>query len=154
MILSTRHRGILLLSLGLFFTVTFLVGGGVVTSTNGGYWTTVFILGFVLGLACAGPFVYRSAKATGGKSTDRIPMAAYLVGPVVIGLTFPIWLALFRSDLFSSNLVQHTFMVCMGLGLAQFVPLGLGFLRAHAEQSHALEPAAGPVSNGKSSPPA
>jgi hypothetical protein len=137
MTLSTRHRGILFLSLGLFFAVTFLVGGGVVTSTNGGYWTLVFFLGFVLGLACVGPFVYRSARASCGTSTKRVPKAAFLVGLVVIGLTFPISLALIRSDVFSSNLVQHLFLVCMGLGLAQFVPLGLGFLHAHAEQLHA-----------------
>ena len=159
MMLDTRHRGILLVAFGFFFAVAFLVGGGVITSSNGGYWTTMFVLGFVLGLACAGPFIYRSAKSCGGKTTcgrsmNRESKTSRLIGVVVIGLTASLSQAFFRSDLFSSNLVQHIFMICMGLSLSLFVPLGLGFLYALDEQALAPEPTAGSVSNDKSLPPA
>jgi hypothetical protein len=152
--ISIRHRGAFMLAICAFFTITFLVGGGVVASTNGGYWTMVFLVGFVLGLACAGPFVYRSAKATSDQYNQHGPRKVSYLGSVVMGLTFPLSLAFFRSSLFASNLVQHIFVFGMGLSLSLLVPLGLGFLYADEKQMPALDLTAEPASSNNASPPA
>lgn len=145
--MSDKQRGLLFLGFGVFFSLAFLAGGGVVTSTNGVYWTVVFAGSFVMGLAIAGPWVYWSAKANRRATSTghQQPKAAYYVGMLIFGLVLPLFLMLFSSDLFLSSPGQHGFMIGMGFCLAQFVPLGLGFLRVNAEQSGEREPPKTPV---------
>ena len=61
MMITDKNRGMLFLGLGVFFAVIFLVGGGVLTATNGGYWTLVFLAAYLVGLAVFGLPVYKSA---------------------------------------------------------------------------------------------
>ena len=141
-----RHRGILMLGFGVLFTAVFLVGGGVITSTNGGYWTAIFGIGYVPGLVIAWPWVYRSARAS-QSTEDRPPFTAgqYLVGALIVGLMFAGSLLFIRSDLFTSDPAQHAFMFGMGFCLAQFGPLGFGLLRAGNSQPETTDPPSGEV---------
>ena len=131
---SRGQRVMLFLVFGVFFTVVFLVGGGVVSSSNGGYWTGIFGIGYAMGLVIAGPWVYRSARAM-HLVDDRRALSArqYLIGSLIVGLMFACSLAFVRSDLLSSSPIQHAFMIGMGFCLAQFAPLGLGFLQTRNE---------------------
>jgi hypothetical protein len=149
---SLKQRGLLLLSLGFFFPVVFLLGGGVLTSTHGGYWSLIFAAGFVIGLACPGAFVYRSALARHAESNKRVPRVICYVGSVMLGLTMPLWLEIFRSGLFSTSAGQHAFFVVMGVCLAQLVPLGVGLIRADAEHECVAHSVAESVSNGELPP--
>jgi hypothetical protein len=141
-LLDLHQRGLLLLALGLFFLATFLIGGGVVSSTNGGYWTGMFFLGFFGGLVSIGPFIYRSAK-----TTLRVPRPVqeskwswkfHFISTMAIVLIFPLSQAFFRSELFRSPLVMHLFILGMGISLSLFFALGLGLTHAHAEQQKSV----------------
>lgn len=155
MMITDRKRGILFLGLGMFFAVVFLVGGGVLTATNGDYWTLLFLAAYLLGLAIFGLPVYRSASlatCNSPASKSKSPPAVRRFLPAIL---VPLWLlslAFLRSEAFASELGMHVFMVGMGVGLSLFVPLGLGMMHRSGEQPHALERANRPLSNGESSP--
>jgi len=112
-------RGILFLGIGLFAIVTFLFGGGVVSSADGSYWTQLFVGAFVVGLVCPGILVYRSSRGVLSKRQPSMPKAVLVGG---VGL-----LAIF-SIAFVLTAGQHAFVLFMGLSLAQLVALGIGFV--------------------------
>ncbi len=141
MMITDRNRGMLFLGLGMFFAVIFLVGGGVLTATNGGYWTLVFLTAYLLGLAVFGVPVYKSATVTtcnshGSKSKSPRALRRFLPA-ILIPFSLLLSLAFFRSDAFESELGMHLFMIGMGVSLSLFVPLGLGLMHRTGEQSHA-----------------
>src|SRR5579871_4011664 len=148
MILNNRQRGIFFLSLSILFSLVFLIGGGVVRSTNGGALTASFLVGVVLGMVSLGPFVYRSARVTRPTSTARPTVATRLIGPLVIGISLPASQLFFRSELFKSPSVQLGFSFAMGVCLAQLVPLGLGFLAADSEALSPPDAGLEPQSSG------
>jgi hypothetical protein len=134
----------LFLGFGVLFTAVFLVGGGVITSTHGGYWTANFGIGYVLGLVIAGPWVCRPARAS--HAADERPALTggqYLIGALIVGLMFAGFLMFIRSELFTSDSVQHVFMIGMGFCLVQFGPLGFGLLRADGKQPETTDPPSG-----------
>jgi len=146
MMITDKHRGMLFLGLGLFFAVIFLVGGGVLTATNGGYWTLVFLAAYLVGLAVFGPPVYKSATAAicnshGSKSISTRNIRRFLP-TMLIPFSLVLSLAFFRSEAFASELGMHLFMVGMGVSLSLFVPLGLGMMHRTGEPSDARETSA------------
>ena len=135
--ITDRKRGILFLGLGMFFTVIFLVGGGVLTATDGGYWTLVFLGAYLLGLAVFGLPVYKSAtlatcNSHGSKSKSPRTVRRFLPA-ILIPFSLVLSLAFFRSDAFASELGMHLFMILMGVSLSLFVPLGLGIMHRTGE---------------------
>jgi hypothetical protein len=138
-----HQRGFLLLALGLFFVIVFLIGGGVVSSTNGGYWTGIFFVSFFGGLVSIGPFVYRSAKNTFDiprpTQESKWPLKMHLLNTMGMLLMIPLSQAFFRSELFRTPVVMHLFILGMGLSLSMFFALGLGFTHAHAEQQKSTQ---------------
>lgn len=143
MSLVPKRNGILMLGMGIVFPIFFLIGGGVVDSTNGMYWTAVFATSYVVGLVFPGTLVYFSAKAggcaakssTGGCKRRRAPWLTSLVSTIAIGVGMILTQLLIGSDVFTTSLGQHGFLIMMGLGLAQFVPLGLGMLHVATDES-------------------
>jgi drug/metabolite transporter (DMT)-like permease len=138
-----HQRGILFLALGLLFVVTFLAGGGVISSTNGGYWTGIFFLSFLGGLLGIGPFVYRSANNTldipRPTQDSKWPLKVHLINTMGIVLMIPLSQVFFRSELFRTPVVMHLFIIGMGMSLSMFFALGLGFTHAHAEQQKSTQ---------------
>ena len=133
--IPSRNRGVLCLGLGVFLAAMFLVGGGVLTATNGGYWTLVFLAAYLCGLVVLGHPVY---KSTIGATDDASRQKSKLPSPVrrfLPAILFPLSLVLpilfFRSDAFATELGMHLFMIGMGVGLSLFVPLGLGMMHGH-----------------------
>ncbi len=154
MMINDKSCGMLFLGLGVFFTVTFLVGGGVLTATNGGYWTLVFLASYLVGLAVFGLSVYKSAivgvcNSPGSKLISPRNIRRFLPA-MFIPFLLVLWQVFFRSEAFSSELGIHLFMVGMGVGLSLFVPLGLGVMHRTGEPSDALETSASSVLNSKS----
>lgn len=131
MMITDRNRGMLFLGLGMFFPVIFLVGGGVLTATQGGYWTLVFLAAYLLGLAVFGLPIYKSATVAtsishGSKSkSPRTVLAVLRFLPAIL---MPFSFVFFRSEAFASELGMHLFIVGMGISLSFFVPLGLGLM--------------------------
>jgi hypothetical protein len=144
MMISDKSRGMLLLGFGAVFTVVFLAGGGVLTATNGGYWTLVFLAAYLCGLAVLGPLVYKSATKAACGSHETHSRSSGAMRRFLPALLFPLSLALslavVRSDTFATELGMHVFMIAMGIGLSLFVPLGLGTMHQSSEQTHAPEP--------------
>ena len=137
--ITNKARGIIFLCLGLFFSCVFLVGGGVVTANNGGYWTLVFIAAYLLGLVCVGLPLYLSVRV----STSNLPVSGatsqnsirkWLPG-IGFVLSFALSLAFFRSDAIATAPGMHLFMIGMGVCLSLFVPLGLGMMHRIGEAS-------------------
>lgn len=127
---TQKQRGILFLAFGFLFTAVFLIGGGVLTSNNGSYWTFLFLMAFAVALVFPGRLVYRSAKSQPlsciAATSGKIPWPLFLMVFLAVGM-IPLWLWFFRSDFFTTGAGQHLFIILMGMGLAQFLPLGLGF---------------------------
>lgn len=129
MMITDRNRGMLFLGLGMFFPVIFLIGGGVLTATHGGYWTLVFLAAYLLGLAVFGLPVYKSATVTTSNSHgSKSPRTVLAVLRFLPAILMPFWSVLFRSEAFASELGSHLFIVGMGISLSFFVPLGLGMM--------------------------
>lgn len=156
MMITDRSRGILFLGLGMFFTVIFLVGGGVLTATNGKYGSLVFLAAYLLGLAIFGLPVYLCAtvakcNAPGSKSKSPSTIRNFLPAILV-----PFWmvlsLAFLRSEVFASELGMHLFMVGMGVSLSLLVPLGLGMMLRRGELTDARETSAELVLKSQSIP--
>ena len=135
--ITDRNRGMLFLGLGMFFAVIFLVGGGVLNATHGGYWTLVFLAAYLLGLAVFGIPVYKSATVAtcnshGSKSKSPRTVRRFLIA-ILIPFSLVLSLGFFRSEAFASELGMHLFMVGMGISLSLFVPLGLGMMHRTGE---------------------
>lgn len=136
----------LFLGLGVFFAVIFLVGGGVLTATNSGYWTLVFLFAYLVGWAVFGLPVYKSATGAicnshGPKSNSPRNMRMFLAA-MLIPFSLVLSLVFFRSEAFASELGMHLFMAGMGVSLSLFVPLGLGMMHRTGEPSDAWETSA------------
>jgi hypothetical protein len=133
----------LFLGLGAFFVVIFLVGGGVLTATNGGYWTLVFFAAYLVGLAVFGLPVYKSADVaignTPGSKSKSSRIGRKFLLAILAPLSLVLWLAFFRSEAFATEFGMHLFMIGMGVGLSLFVPLGLGVMHRAGEPSDAPE---------------
>ena len=135
--ITERTRGILFLGLGVFFSVVFLVGGGVLTASDGGYWTLVFLAAYLLGLAVFGRPVYKSASLATCNSAELKPQSPRdirrFLPAILIPFSLVLSLAFFRSAVFASELGMHMFMIFMGVSLSLFVPLGLGLMHRSGE---------------------
>ena len=130
--MSTLNRGIFFIIVGFLNPVIFLIGGGVVSSTFGHHWTNVFGASMVFGWTFIGPWIYLSAKKAPTKVNIEAPKTtrSNSFKTHVWGiLSMLCWLAFFRSKAFESNVVQHAFMIFMGLSQSLFLPLGFGYLR-------------------------
>ncbi len=141
--ITDRNRGMLFLGLGAVFIVVFLAGGGVLTATDGGYWTLVFLAAYLFGVAVFGPLIYKSAigiacNSHGAKSKSAGVIRRFLPA-ILCPLSLILPLALFRSDAFATELGMHIFVIGMGVGLSLFVPLGLGTIHRTCERSVASE---------------
>jgi len=132
---NTALRGILFLGIGLVAIVTFLFAGGVVNSTDGSYWTKLFVGSFGVGLVCPGLLVYRSAKATVPTSQQIIPRPVLVGGVFLFGLSFGLSQFVLGSRYFASITGHHAFIVLMGLLLAQLVASGVGLVRVDAHNA-------------------
>jgi hypothetical protein len=144
---SLKQRGIVLLTTGFMMPLMFLIGGGFISATNGAQLAIVFGLGLLSGWSLIGPWIYESVRTTRTKSDEKTPPGVHLVGALVFVLSIVGWPMFFRSELFLSAWVQEVFAFVMGLGIAPLAPLGLGLLRASADESQKLEPVAALVSN-------
>ncbi len=137
MVIADHNRGILFLGLGVFFAFVFLVGGGVTTATNGGYWTLVFCSAYLLGLAVLGIPVYRSTSRDTCPvpgSTSKSPATIRNWLPAFgLPLSLVLSMAFFRSNALNTELGMHLFMFGMGISLSLFVPLGLGMMSRNCE---------------------
>lgn len=145
--LEDSQRGILFISLGLFFALVFLFGGGVVSSPNGRYLTALFSGIFVAGLVFPGILVARSIKRSAeidvsqaSDSTHRTPLIRWS-GIILIAIGIPVSGAFFRSKAFAIPAVQETFVGLMGLGLSQLIALGIGFLERRRSNASTGRPA-------------
>ena len=124
-----------MIALGLFFVPMFLIGGGVIDSTNGSYWTGLFLVTYFLGLFFPGVLVFFSTVASANEETPT-PKPVTRKDLIVKWIALSVMLSgaimtpeFFRSDLFASSAGQHMFIIGMAIALAQFLPLGMGFLR-------------------------
>ena len=132
---AMRNSGLLTLLLGLMFVPFFLIGGGVVSSSHAGFSIAIFFAAYIVGLLFPGVLVYRSVKASAGSSSNsaqvptktkrRIQWAAAFF----MLLSFPAWMAFFRSAAFTTAIGKNAFLIFIGVSLAQLIPLGLGLLR-------------------------
>lgn len=128
---DNRTRGILFLALGAVFPLVLLIGGGVISSTHGDYWTRVFVCAYLIGLGFPGVWVYQSAKRTRVSSpvlSSRPSMPQRLMSAAFLGVAMVFWALFFKSEFFATPAAQHGFFIFTGLALAQFIPLGLGSL--------------------------
>lgn len=141
--MTEKKRGVMFLGLGMFFTISFLVGGGVLNATNGGYWTFVFFAAYLLGLGVFGLPVYKSASVSLCNSQRSQSKSTRKILRFLPAILIPFWIVLsqvfFRSEVFASELGQHLFMVVMGVSLSLFVPLGFGMMHRTGEPSDAPE---------------
>ena len=131
--ITHENHGTLFLGFGAFFAAVLLVGGGVLTATNGGYWTLLFPAAYVAAPVTIGPAVRRSVA----RGSVNVPAAA--AEPAVRARVLPrllilpsagVWLvstsAFIKSDLFVTPVGMHLFIIAMGACLSLFIPLGLG----------------------------
>lgn len=134
----TRRQGWIFLACGTFFVPFFLIGGGLLRSGFGAFWSGLFAAAFTGGMVFPGWYVYlatRSAVQAGhmSKPHEPPPKLAWRVsclGYLLTWLSMPLWLMFFRSDMFSSFWVQSAFIVFVGMALAQLFVLGLAYLHA------------------------
>lgn len=60
-------------------------------------------------------------------------MPQRLMSAAFLGVATVFWALFFKSEFFATPAAQHGFFIFTGLALAQFIPLGLGSLRAEGE---------------------
>ena len=139
MAITNKQLGMALFGFGLFFAVTFLIGGGVVTSTSGAYWTVVFFASSIVSLLLFGPILYRKVLAersnqnqpsAPSRNRGRFSFAILLIFP----LCFVASRWFIASPLFATSVGTHLFVSLMGVCLSLFVPLGFAMMRCDAHK--------------------
>lgn len=128
--MTNKQRGVMFLAFGLFLPTVFLVGGGVLGSTNGLYWTMVFGAGYMAGLLVVGPYVFHSAMTISHNQSQPLPKWFFVFWPIKFVIIFVLTSMFMRSEWFSGNIGRYVFLLAMGFCLELFVPLGLGMMMA------------------------
>jgi hypothetical protein len=132
--LNHRQSGLFFLALGLFFPILFLIGGGILTATNGLYWTTVFAIAYAASLIAIGPMIYRGVLSKAHRpappeTSSNQPRRHQFIAVGMMGLAFLGSKWFIESPAFTTTLGVHSFLVVMAACLSCFLPLGLGMLR-------------------------
>ena len=128
---DVRVIGYLQITLGLLSIVGFPFFGGVVTASNGDYWTLVYLAAVFGGLAFPGIPVYLGMLQQPPpviKPPQGLPPILRFFFFALVMASIPLWQMFFKSAFFLSGFGQHAFLILVGGCLVQSIPLGLGLI--------------------------